>query len=92
MSLEGPVVWHAHRLAQYIDEDLVGDGHGVCEEEEAQSDVEEGQRGDDGLCGYERHVVVWLVGQSIRRYAGRENSCCFGSDGARPATKADRLE
>lgn len=58
MSLEGPVVGHPHGLAQDVDQGLVGDGHGVCEEEEAQGDVEEREGGDDRLCGYESHVVV----------------------------------
>lgn len=58
MGLEGPVVGHAHGLAQGPDESLVRDGHGVCEEEEAQGDVEEREGGDDCLCGYEGHFVV----------------------------------
>lgn len=58
MGFEGPVVGHAHGLAQGPDEGLVGDGHGVCEEEETQGDVEERERGDDCLCGYEGHFVV----------------------------------
>lgn len=64
VRLEGPVVRHPHGLAQGPDEGLVGDGHGVGEEEEAQGDVEERERGDDRLCGYEGHVGVLLPGDS----------------------------
>lgn len=50
----GPT-YHAHSLAQYEHQRLVGDGAWVGEEEEAQGDVEEREGGEDRLCGDERH-------------------------------------
>jgi len=47
--------YYAEGLAKDEDEDLVGDGDWVREEEKGESDVEERQRGQDGLCRDERH-------------------------------------
>lgn len=47
--------YQGHALAENVDDGLVIDGGGVGEEEVGESDVEEGDGGDDGLCCYESH-------------------------------------
>lgn len=79
MGLERPVVGHAHGLAQGPDEGLVGDGHGVREEEEAQGDVEEREGGDDCLCGYEGHFVVVVAWSAVGLFV----VCCSYRSAAR---------
>lgn len=52
----------AHSLAKDEDEGLVSDGGGRCDEEEAESDVEEADGAEDGVCIYESHfegVCLW---------------------------------
>ena len=57
---------HAHGLADDVDESLVGNCPWVCDEEEAQGDVEERERGQDGLGRYERHGWSFLGLESSR--------------------------
>jgi hypothetical protein len=61
LGLEGARVGQAHRLAQQVDDSLVGDRAGVGEEEEGQCEVEEAERGEDGFGRDERHGG-WLLG------------------------------
>lgn len=49
------VAYDSHALAEDLDEDLVVDSAGICEEEEAQGDVEERYGRDEGLGCYESH-------------------------------------
>jgi hypothetical protein len=53
--------YHAHGLAEHPDHGLVSNGTRRREEEEGQSDVEQRQRGQDGLGGDERHGFDRLV-------------------------------
>lgn len=55
LGFEGPRVGKAHGFAEEVDDALVSEGRGVGEEEEAQGEVEEADRGDDCFGGYERH-------------------------------------
>lgn len=47
--------YHAHSFAEHVHDSLISERARVGQEEVAQHDVEERQRRDDGLCGYERH-------------------------------------
>ena len=51
----GEATYHAHALAHDKDNGLLVDGARVGEEEEGEGEVEEGDGGDDGLGGDERH-------------------------------------
>lgn len=49
------ITHQSHCFAEDIHQGLVGHGDGAGEKEKAQRDMKERERGDDGLCRYQRH-------------------------------------